>query len=224
MSAPASRMGPRMASRRCWRVSPGDQVLTSVHGLGQPLEGVAFAQKIGAHRQHDVNRGRRLLGKVQQEGHEIGGFFPDRGRPGPLKTEQLLELVHHHQQVAVLAVQRVPQPLGKKMPPAALDRLLPVLRGRLGAGLPGGLCQGRGQIEDRRVPRLEDRDLPQVPILDQKPGLQVGDQPRPHQGGFAAAGAADHRHEPVGVELLQQGVALLLAAEVIEAVAALKRS
>ena len=77
---------------------PRDEEFPVVDRLGQPQELGTFTQKIRAHRQHDVNVLIRLLRGVQQQVHEPDGFLLARGA-GPVEAEQLLELIHHEQQL-----------------------------------------------------------------------------------------------------------------------------
>ncbi len=76
----------------------------------------------------------------------------------------------------------------------------------------------------RRITRLECRDLPQISVLDQKTRFQVGNESRTHQRGLAASGTAHHSHKSMGVQLLQKGVRLFLAPEIVKAVSAFKRT
>ena len=81
---------------------PGHQVLALVDGLGQAAKLGAITQKIRAHRQHHMDRHLGLRGGFQQQLHKGHGIV-GRGVGGCVgraaEAEQLLKLVHHHQQL-----------------------------------------------------------------------------------------------------------------------------
>ena len=51
------------------------QVLSGVDGLGQAGKLRAVAEKVRAHRQHDVDRARRLRGGLKQQAHKSDGIL-----------------------------------------------------------------------------------------------------------------------------------------------------
>jgi hypothetical protein len=57
----------------------------------------------------------------------------------------------------------------------------------------------------RCITRLKGGDLPQIPVLNQKPPFQVGNKPGPYQRGLAAPGIAHHSHQSMGIEIASRG-------------------
>ena len=163
-----------------------------------------------------------MTGQVQEHGDKFGCLLANMGRSDLLKTKQLLELVHHDEQVGLVAVKGHLGLMDKCLRALTPHRFQQALDGFGGPAVAGHGKHRSGEIAEGRPTGLENGYFPKIPILDQETGFEVGNEPRAHQGGLAGPGAPHHGHKSVGVELLQEGASLLPAPEIVEAVRAFK--
>ena len=169
---------------------------------GELRERRTGAQEVRSHRQDDRHAAPRRGRRVQEVGEEHG---PDLLEPLPRLVvlrpvgEDLLELVHHHDQPHVLrpVVQgHLREDVEGPLVGAEVVGQLQDLRGvGEGAGRQEPRHDAGRQVLQRVVPRPDDRDRPVFAPLD-RPGLQPRHQPGQHHRRLAAAGGPQHAQEP----------------------------
>ena len=188
------------------------QVLAVVDRLRQVAELGTVAQEIRAHGDDHINRKLLLRDGVEQQLNkgrgQIRGVFH---RSSFLKAEELLELIDHQQQVVFFRQACLAVRFG--------DPQCAALQGDQGeGGLHGiaaavliedaGTVEGFRQITDGIAPGTHDGNPPVGAGSGHHSSQDVRQQAGAHQGGFAAAGRADHRQEALVAQPGQQLIAL----------------
>ncbi len=201
----------------------GDEVLALVDRFRQIRELGTVAQEIRAHRDHHVDRDLLLPGRFQQELHEVGSLFLALPA-GLVEAEDLLELIDHHEEVAVLLHGRLAGRLHQ--PEAAAHQGGPQVRKRLGVlrVVEIGLAERPRQVPDRIPPRLQDRNLPEGSGPHHAAGLQFAQDAAADQRGLAASRTSHHRQEAAALQAAEQLRDLLLPPEKQVVLIAAKRA
>ena len=197
------------------------QVDAAVDGLGQAVDGHRMAQKIRAHRHHNIDR-HVLAGRSQQQLDETVGLV----RVALAVAKDLLELVHHQQQRlalelrGVLAVQRA-QRQGRRteqrgergVGQRAVDTAEPARVAGQRMGQPGqrGVAGG----EDAGVPAVDGGRCRCIGGLRQQGAAAQGrDQAGPRQRRFAGARRTQHGQETLApLQLFKQIAHMRVAAK-----------
>lgn len=191
---------------------PRDQVFAAVHRLGEFLELGAVADEIRAHRQHDVDGQLLLGGGMEEHADEFIGRFA-LGFADLVEAEDLLELIHHEEEVHTVAQPGLPDGFDEADVTPVEGGHEPGLGVLLSGVVEVRFEQRFREMTQRGRPRMGDGDFPYRSRLDHPAAEQVGEQAAADEGRLAAAGGADHGDKPVRGQRPEQVHGLLFAAE-----------
>ncbi len=179
------RLGKPLLGRRAHRDQPGTHQIAELGVLERPVE------EVGAHGENDAHPAPLVCG----DGHQAVEKEP-ACLLGPDGGEQLLELVDHEEQTAVVGREDL---LGDPQQPALIRNQLV---DALGWSLHGHPHQSRFQLLERVGTGEHVGDQP---VLRAKPTCpQGGDETGTHHRGLAASGRSYHGNHRVGADCPEQ--------------------